>query len=124
MDSKPAGSNDVRFRVHILLETGAGERIAEIKQEDMIPDLLSDMPPGLAFQRGLETNVAVVHRLVESRIVSPLRGCVGAFLSKREGKPLFARLDEAGGWPDDGGDDAMLKKAMDSRAELMLEASL
>jgi len=117
-------SNDVRFRVHVVLETGTGERIAEIQFDDMILELLAEMPPGIGFQFGMETNVDAVRRIFESRLTSPLRGCVRAFLARREQKPLFARLDERGDWPDDGNKVAMLKESLDFHRELMLESSL
>ena len=119
-----SGSNDIRLRAHVVLETGAGERIVEIKLDDLIPELLAEMPSGVGFNLGLETNVIAVRRLVENRLTSPIRGCVRAFLARREKRPLFARLDERSDWPDDSGDEALLKQALESRAVLMLESSL
>ena len=79
------------------LESGSGERIAEIDNEFVVPNGCDEV--------SLRTEEATVARALECRVLSPTRALVRAHVQKQLERLSFRRRTTAPAmaWPDDAG---------------------
>ena len=106
---------DVRLKVHVVLETTAGERIAEIRNEHVVVDSF-DEP-------SLRTAEATLARMLEATVLSPARGLIRAHVNKLLERVSFRRravtTPSAMPWPEDAGVKTTLE---DKLAAIMAKA--
>lgn len=87
----------------MVLETTAGERIAEIRNEHVVMDSFDES--------SLRTAEATLARMLEATVLSPARGLIRAHVNKLLERVSFRRravTPPDTSWPDDSGDKAAL----------------
>jgi len=79
--------NDVRLKVHLVLETQTGERIAEIKTDELFRDMFSE--------HAIRSAERTLTRLLEIEVLSPARGLIRGHVLKLKERctPTFKRAD-------------------------------
>ena len=78
----------VRLKVSVSLETLAGERISEIKVDQVFRDMLG--------AHVLGTAEAALEALLDTQVVVPCRALIRAHVNKLEEQASFTRLENAG----------------------------
>src|SRR2546423_35387 len=76
---------DVRLRIHMVLETTDGERIVEVRNEQVFRDSFCE--------HTLRTAEASLARALETHVLSPARGLIRAHVNKLLDRVTFRRKD-------------------------------
>ena len=85
--------NDVVLKVHVSVETAAGERIAEVRTSQVFSEMFSETM--------LRSAEAAMVKMLETQVISPCRGLIRAHVGKLQ-DPTFTRRDTCVPleWPD------------------------
>lgn len=119
MDGNPnrdGGAEDLRLIAHVRLETGSGEKIAEIEIDDLMRFIFGDTEPGEAER--------LIRKALATRLESPIRGLVRGHLLRLRESQACRRLDRPGKdlvWLDDPEDDLLGEKAVAFHRDRALE---
>lgn len=114
-----ATAEDLRLIAHVRLETGSGDKIAEINLDDLFTSMFAEFEPGEV--EGLIRNA------LAARLTSPVRAMVRGHLAKLRAERAHhgERLDRPRkdlAWLDDASEDRRLEeKAVEFRRQRMLE---
>ena len=104
--------DDVILKVHVSLETPGGERIMEVRTEQLVPDINGEF--------ALPSAEAAVRMALETQVMSPARGLVRSYVNKLREQKTYRRTDpiqwSPTTWPNDSETIAALNARIDTMA--------